>query len=312
MKINNVLSLFDGISCGQIALGRAGIEYENYYASEVDKYAIKVTQTNYPKTIQIGDITKIDAKNLPQIELLIGGSPCQGFSFCGKQLNFQDTRSKLFFEYVRLLKECQPKWFLLENVRMKKEYQDIITQHVGVSPIMINSSLVSAQNRMRLYWTNIPNIKAPEDRNIKLKDIIQEDYDGIWVYPRGGNLGGVRSYNEKSPSITTSSWQHNFTIYNKDPTSAGLRGYKIDNKWIQIPTLNKNNKSNTLTSSGRNKTDFIYINGKIRRFTLKETEKLQTVPCGYTSCISDNQRYKCLGNCWTVDVIAHLFSFLKK
>lgn len=311
-KINNVLSLFDGISCGQIALDRANIQYNNYYASEIDKYAIKVTQTNYPKTIQLGDVTKIDYKNLPTIELLIGGSPCSGFSFAGKQLNFNDPQSKLFFEYVRLLKELKPKWFLLENVRMKKEYQDVISQHLGVKPIMINSSLVSAQNRVRLYWTNIPNIKLPIDKNIKLKDIIQEDYDGIWVYPRGYNLGGVQSYNEKSPSITTSNWQYNFMIYNKDPTGAGLRGYKNDGKWIQIPTLNKNNKSYTLTASGRNKTDFVYVNEKVRRFTPIETEKLQTVPENYTKILnSKNQRYKCLGNCWTVDVITHIFSFLK-
>ena len=144
-----VLSLFDGMSCGQIALNRAGIEYDNYFASEIDKHAIKVTQTNYPKTIQLGDVTKVKGSDLPKIDLLIGGSPCQGFSFAGKGLNFEDPRSKLFFEFVRLKNETQPKYWLLENVKMKAEHQNIISEILGVKPILINSSLVSAQNRER-------------------------------------------------------------------------------------------------------------------------------------------------------------------
>jgi len=131
----NVLSLFDGMSCGQIALNRIGIEYDNYFASEIDKHAIKVTQTNYPNTIQLGDVTKIKGSDLPKIDFLIGGSPCQGFSFAGKQLNFDDPRSQLFFEFVRILKECKPKYFLLENVKMKREYEDIISDALGVYPI---------------------------------------------------------------------------------------------------------------------------------------------------------------------------------
>ena len=206
----NVLSLFDGISCGQIALNRANIKYDNYFASEINKDAIKVSQTNYPSTIQLGDVSIIKGDDLPKINLLIGGSPCQGFSFAGKGLNFEDPRSKLFFEYVRLLKETNPKYFLLENNRMKKEYQNIISNYLGVEPIKINSSLLSAQNRERLYWTNIP-VTIPTDRNIMLKDIVGE-YDGIWVYPRGYNKGGVQSYKGKSPTITTSSWEHNFFI----------------------------------------------------------------------------------------------------
>jgi site-specific DNA-cytosine methylase len=208
----NVLSLFDGISCGQIALERIGIKVNNYFASEIDKYAIKVTQDNYPNTIQIGDVINVNVNTLPKIDLLIGGSPCHGFSFAGKQLNFDDPRSKLFFEFVRIKNECKPTYFLLENNKMKKEYQDIISQHLDVEPIKINSSLVSAQNRERLYWTNIPNVEIPKDRNIMLKDIIGE-YDGIWVYPRGYNKGGVQKYKGKSPTITTSGWEHNFFIF---------------------------------------------------------------------------------------------------
>ena len=146
----NVLSLFDGVSCGQIALERAGIKVDNYYASEIDKHAITVTQNNYPNTIQLGDVQKWHEWELPKIDLLIGGSPCQGFSFAGKQLNFNDPRSKLFFEFVDVLKYYKPKYFLFENVKMKQEYQDVITEHLGVEPIEINSSLVSAQNRIRL------------------------------------------------------------------------------------------------------------------------------------------------------------------
>ena len=170
----NVLSLFDGMSCGQIALNRAGIKYDNYFASEIDKHAIKVTQTNYPDTIQLGDVTKVKGSDLPKIDLLIGGSPCQGFSFSGKQLNFDDPRSKLFFEFVRLVKEVKPKYWLLENVVMKKEFEQIISEHLGVQPIKINSSLVSAQNRQRLYWANF-EITQPTDKRINLIDILETD-----------------------------------------------------------------------------------------------------------------------------------------
>ena len=173
----NVLSLFDGMSCGQIALNRAGFKINKYYACEIDKWAIQVTQTNYPNTIQLGDVTKVSALDLPSLDLVIGGSPCQGFSFAGRQLNFEDPRSKLFFEFVRLLKEARVKnpnvKFLLENVKMKKEYQDVISQYLVVEPIEINSALVSAQNRVRFYWTNLEGVEQPTDKSIMLKDIIE-------------------------------------------------------------------------------------------------------------------------------------------
>ena len=345
----NVLSLFDGISCGQIALNRAGIKYDNYFASEIESNAIKVTSANYPSTIQLGDVTKIKGNVLPKIKLLIGGSPCQGFSTAGKGLNFEDPRSKLFFEYVRLLKECNPDYFLLENVRMKQEYQDIISEYLGVKPILINSSLVSAQNRVRLYWTNIPNVTIPIDKNIKLKDVIKQDYDGIWVWPRGANPGGVQSYRGKSPSITTSSWQHNFLIYQ----GAAQRGRYSSKEGVlteQVIESRKDEKANALLTVQKNSLlkieGFINKNGqgnrvysvegkssclnatsggvagngnslilqheKVRKFTPVEAERLQTVPDNYTNCISDNQRFKCLGNGWTVDVIAHILSFIPR
>lgn len=207
----NVLAPFDGMSNGQIALDRLGIKVDNYFASEIDKNAIKITMKNYPNTKQVGDVTKVKAIDLPRIDLLIGGSPCQGFSFAGKQLNFEDEKSKLFFEYVRLLRECKPTYFLLENNKMKKEYQDTISQYLGVEPIEINSSLLTAQNRKRLYWTNIP-VEMPEDKKIHLSSIVGE-YEGIWVYPRGFNKGGVQGYKGKSPTVTISSWQHNFFVF---------------------------------------------------------------------------------------------------
>ena len=179
-----VLSLFDGMSCGQIALDQLGIPIETYYASEIDKYAIQVTQANYPNTVQVGDVTNLDPKDFADVDLIMGGSPCQGFSFAGKQLAFDDPRSALFFEFIRLLKAIKPKYFLLENVRMKKEFLDIISQEVskcypeiafGIEPILINSSLLSAQSRQRYYWTNIPNIQQPEDKGIVLRDILETD-----------------------------------------------------------------------------------------------------------------------------------------
>ena len=174
----NVLSLFDGMSCGQIALNKLGIDYDKYFACEIDKYAMQVTQHNFPDTIQLGDVQFVTKETFGnhKIDLVIGGSPCQGFSFAGKMLNFDDPRSKLFFEYVRLVKELKPKYFLLENVKMKKESQDIISKYMGVEPIEINSSLVSAQTRKRLYWTNIPNVSQPEDKGVVLRDIIESGY----------------------------------------------------------------------------------------------------------------------------------------
>ena len=170
----NVLSLFDGMSCGQLALKRSGIKVDKYYASEIDKYAISIAKKNFPNTIHLGDVTKIDISKLDRIDMIIGGSPCQSFSNASMtKLNFEDPRGKLFFEFVKLVQELKPKYFLLENVKMKKEWQDIISYHLGVEPIEINSSLLSAQHRRRLYWTNIPNVTVPSDKGIMLKDILE-------------------------------------------------------------------------------------------------------------------------------------------
>jgi len=300
----NVLSLFDGMSCGQIALNRANIQYNNYFASEIDKNAIKVTQHHYPNTVQLGDVTKIEFI-ASKIDLLIGGSPCQGFSFAGKQLNFNDSRSKLFFEFVRLVNECKPTYFLLENVVMKKEYQDVITQYLGVEPIKINSSLVSAQNRVRLYWTNIPNVKEPEDRNISLSDILEDD--SII------NPGAIRGRRLNKATIIGRRLNPDGKRkdYDKDiPITQCLEVRATNtNKSNCLTTVDKDNVLTTMPI-GRHPNAF---KDKLpfRYYTLKEYERLQTIPEGYTSVVSTSQAKKMIGNAWTVDVIAHIFSYLK-
>ena len=280
-KVNkklNVLSLFDGMSCGQIALGRAGIDVENYYSSEIDKHAISVTHHNYPNTIQVGNVLDVKSKDLPKIDLLIGGSPCQGFSFIGKQLNFEDPRSKLFFEFVRLLKECEPTYFLLENVKMKQEYKDIITKYLGVEPIQINSNLTSGQNRVRLYWTNIPINGLPIDRGVLLDDIINHDEKNYKI---------PKNWHIRVPS--------NLPQY-VDP---------YNKKEI-------NNKSTTLRTNVNNGNMWVKVSDGYRNLTIYEVELLQNVPIGYTNVVSENQGKKMLGNGWTVDVIAHIFDGLKE
>jgi len=247
----NVLSLFDGMSCGRIALDRLGIPVDKYYASEIDKYATQVSEANYPDIIRLGDVCGVKAEDLEPIDLLIAGSPCQGFSFAGKQLAFDDPRSALFFEFVRLLKECKPKYFLLENVRMKKEFLDIISEQVGCEPIFINSALVSAQNRQRFYWTNIPGIEQPEQRGIVLRDILETDASN--EYLAGENLQkNYKGGNQLNPNYKS---QAN-TIHNDEGKSgticAGTHGYangyvKDFDKNLDKMT-NKDGKAHCLTA----------------------------------------------------------------
>jgi len=252
----NVLSLFDGMSCGQLALDRLGINVDVYMAAEIDKYAKQITKKNYPNTIHLGDVTKINGEDLPKIDLLMGGSPCQGFSFAGKQLNFDDPRSALFFEFVRLLEETKPKYFLLENVRMKQEYQDVISEHLGVKPIMINSDRFIGQNRERLYWTNLSIGELPERPNWD-----KQYYQWRRSYFRA-NKSGV------CPTLTA---------------AMGTGGNNVP--------LNSEDLSD--------------------RVSPVELERLQTVPDNYTEGVSNTQRYKMLGNGWTVDVIAHILKGVK-
>jgi DNA (cytosine-5)-methyltransferase 3A len=290
----NVLSLFDGISCGQIALERAGIKVDNYFASEIDKNAVKVTQTNYTNTIQLGDVTKVFAKDLPKIDLLIGGSPCQGFSFAGKQLNFEDPRSKLFFEFARLLKECKPKYFLLENVKMKKEHEQVITEYLDVEPILINSARLTAHDRKRLYWTNIPNIEQPTDKGIYLKDVLDVDIDDN-LYLRHEIIERYRA-TEKYCSKPEKS-----CVIGKLSKYQGDRVFDVNCKASSLSASGGNNGGGGCNIIHDTKTN------KLRKLSVTECEKLQGVPSGYMKGFKPNAMYKMLGNCWTVDVIAHIF-----
>jgi len=420
-----VLSLFDGMSCGQLALERLGIEVDTYYASEIDKYAMQVTQANFPNTIHIGDVCNIKAEDYPNIDLILAGSPCQGFSFAGKQLAFDDPRSALFFEFVRLLKEIKPKYFLLENVKMKQQFQDVITEQVSacypdfeggdlfgsqIKPILINSALLSAQNRQRLYWTNILNIEQPEDKGIVLRDILEDNVEDHYLagehlqnnYQGGNQLnpnyksqantihdtekksgvicagthGYANGYVETKPKqvgIATDIKGHDILkrVYSPDgksPTlntmgggnrepkvvSGAWRGrYKEDGTTEQKLELNQSGKSNSLTTVQKDsvvvstKPNQInpskkaggkqpYMQDRVfhkegkshaltesfasrthvgeennlswRKLTPLECERLQTVPDNYTNHVSNTQRYKMLGNGWTVEVIAHILN----
>lgn len=345
----NVLSLFDGMSCGRLALERAGIKVKQYYAAEIDKHAIQVTQHNFPDTIQLGDVTKVFAKDLPKIDLLIGGSPCQGFSFAGKQLAFDDPRSKLFFEFVRLKNECNPAYFMLENVKMKKEFEIIISKYMGVAPIEINSALLSAQNRVRLYWTNIANepyglfgdmqcmIPQPKDKGILLRDILESDVPDKYYLSekmlqyfsnRAANFNqgkvNVREEEGKASCLTSSmascDISDNFIKVdtnlkksaNQDKancfTAGGNSGGLHSDMTLIVASRGRNPENPKSREMSCGTHAILENETKIRRLTPIECERLQTVPDGYTSCVSDTQRYRMLGNGWTVDVIAHIFN----
>jgi DNA (cytosine-5)-methyltransferase 3A len=481
MKLN-VLSLFDGMSCGQQALERCGIEIENYYASEIDKYAIQVTMANYPNTIQLGSVVGVDGYKLPKIDLLIGGSPCQSFSFAGKRKGMAtkceteiltlehylelkaegyefEGQSYLFWEFMRLLNECKPKYFLLENVEMGEKWEKVLSKSIGVNGIHINSALVSAQNRKRIYWTNIgmqPGglfgdlvsiIEKPKDKGILLKDVLQDEVDYKYylkkslidkllkynerqvkngngfsakfrdtdkvekmdclkigggmkddlivhnMMPKSGNplKGGTghltrndgktycldtgntnaveivangakeqvvgrkaqedgtykREYevsnDEKAKTLETNKAKNNVEIkqvkqinpslesggnqpyqqnriYDTDGITPALCANKSDLIITSIDIRsdeglreNKSNKAFALRSQagGELQGKGVKVNSKIRRLTPTECERLQTVKDNYTNHVSDSQRYKMLGNGWTIDVIAHIFNYLK-
>ena len=298
----NVLSLFDGMSCGQLALRRAGIKYDNYFASEVDKDAITITQKRFPDTIQLGDVTQVKSVDLPKIRLLLGGSPCVGFSTSGKGLNFEDPQSKLFFEFVRLLDECKPRYFLLENVKMKKEWENKISEYLKKRPIRINSALVSAQNRERLYWTNIPNVKVPKDKGIYLQDVLEDVAESSYnALPIEGEIARRLHIPDNKKQI----------LLNINDSNTGMSGRVLSN-------LSK--KSHALTASGSNwiKYGYIIFDGDNkpttlmwRKLTVTEWEHLQTAPVGYTNGLSVGNRCKLIGNGWTVSVISHILRKIK-
>ena len=347
----NVLSLFDGMSCGQQALERVGIKVDNYFASEIDKYAIKVTMNNYPNTIQLGSVVGVDGYSLPKIDLLIGGSPCQSFSFAGKRKGMStkdeqeiltldhylqlkaeqyefEGQSYLFWEYMRLLNEVKPTYFLLENVLMGEKWEKVLTKAIGVKPIEINSALVSGQNRRRLYWTNIGMkpcglfgdlesiIQQPKDKGILLKDILESEVD--------------EKYFLSEKSINTITKHGAINTLDNEKSNCLLSGYHKMGGRDQQYIVASRGRNAILTPIGRSKEwgncesdkgkaytlckaevhGIKYKTGRIRRLTPIECERLQTVKDNYTDCVSDSQRYKMLGNGWTVDVVAFIFSYI--
>ena len=336
-----ILSLFDGISCARVALERSKHIVERYFASEVDKYAIQISSKNFPDVIQIGDVKMVAHKDAPihykldDIDLLIGGSPCQDLSIAKKDRKGLDgERSGLFWEYVRILREVKPKYFILENVAsMPKEAKEIITRELGVEPIMINASLVSAQNRKRLFWTNIPNVTQPEDRGILLKDIIEDgvcDRDKSYCidanYYKGGKIGGTHQSSTRNYTIRIGKINkggQGDRIYSIDGKSIALSvqgggiGAKTGLYLIQRPRgKNKGGihteKSPTLTTSSFEHNNHLQDGQTLRKLHPIECERLQGLPDNYTDGVSNTQRYKCLGNAFNVDVVAHILSFIPK
>jgi DNA-cytosine methyltransferase len=291
----NVLSLFDGMSCCRMALEREGIKIENYFASEIDKYAIKVTQKHNPETIQIGDVNNYKQWDLPKIKILAAGSPCQDLSRIksnnGKGLHGE--KSKLFFKFVEAKSRFNPEYFFLENVVMNQESMDTITAILGVYPVIVSSKHFSAQDRPRVYWTNIPFDKElPENEDV-LKDILEEEVEEKYYY---SDL--IENFNPNKRMVGTL-----YKFYEN-----GKR--KLTDTTSRV--YNPNFKAPTLTAvSGGHQEKKVYINDRVRKLTPLEYERLQTVPDNYTNCVSDSQRYKMLGNGWTVDTIRHFFKGLK-
>ena len=393
-----VLSLFDGMACGYEALLRAWFTVDKYYASEIDKYAIQVALKNHPDIIEIWDVTQVKWEDYKDVDIIIGGSPCQWFSMAWKMLNFDDPRSKLFFEFVRLVQEIKPKYFLLENVKMKKEFRDKISEIMWCEPILIDSALVSAQHRERYYWTNIPWITQPEDKGIMLKDVIitepvEDKYylnesqintikrnfwskwkilnESDWLIEKQtfpSRINQIDGLDIKVPTLCTAMWtgggnvpciiqkvgdrdKNNRWVHTDksyclpaNPMSdrwqlvvipkewekvcyevdgeirvkqATKQWYIVAEEWdgldLSYPSSTTRRwrvvkwKSNTLTAWHLN---YVY-NTVIRKLTPEECERLQTLPDGYTSGVSNSQRYKMLWNGRTVDVIAHILSFIK-
>ena len=363
------------MSCGQIALRELGISVDAYYASEIDKFCIAQTRLNFPGTIQLGDVRGVDLRSLPKIDLILAGSPCQGFSMAGKQLNFDDPRSALFFEFHRILRQAAPTTkFLLENVRMKRTSEDIITRHLGgLRPVVINSALVSAQNRVRLYWSNIrtapvnlfesyTNIPQPADRGLYLADILEDEveeryyitdqvlrnliahkernerngrgfgltiktpadksvavsvggkgmYDIIIQRPRGDK--GCTVYTDKAPTLTAHAWEQNNILcqrtvkqVNPSTESHGKQPFQ-QNRVYSVDGI-----APALCSSRPGYAPIVILPGDIlRRMTPTECARLQTIPEWYRWECSATQQYKMLGNGWTVEVIKHILSYLKR
>ena len=349
----NILSLFDGISCARVALDRAGIKVDNYYASEIDKNAIQISQKNYPDIIHFGSVVDLDGlmfhgESYPRIDLLIGGFPCTNLSIAKKNREgLKGSESGLFYEMVRIHKETNPKWFIYENVAsMAKDQKDLITSVLGVEPIKIDASLVSAQQRKRLFWTNIPGITQPEDKHIYLKDIIesgeavkekaycltahQKDFindfikrhQGNYVFKdkpiritslgKGGQGDRIYSIHGKSVCLSANGGGRGAKTGLYLITGGAKRTYpRISNgekreKRLEIRTDGKANAMTTVQTDS-----LVVLKDYFRPLTPVETERLQSLPDNYTEGVSKTGRKKLCGNAFNVDVVAHILSFIK-
>jgi len=288
----NVLSCFDGISCGQVALNRAGVKYDKYFASEIHAPSITITQNNYPKTIQLGDINEWESWDIDNIDLLIGGSPCQGFSNSGIGLNFEDPRSKLFFTFIKIFNSIKPKYFLFENVKMKKEWCNIISEYLGVKPHLINSSMFVPQNRERYYWTNL-DIKPPDHKSTyTIQTILQHENEVSDHY--------YLTEQQLTKLDLDFKWSENKIIRHKAGPHQQDNIYRYDGIMACL--------SAATHGAARHLTKTYLPNGRIRRLTENECERLQGLPKDYTKYTSSGNRYEVLGNGWTVPVIAYIFN----
>jgi len=350
-----ILSLFDGISCARVALDRAGIPVEAYYASEIDKYAIQISQKNYPDIHSVGDVRLVGSftgttLNKKPFDLLIGGSPCQDLSIAkANRKGLDGERSGLFWEYVRILNEVKPKYFILENVAsMPKEAKDIITETLGVEPIMINASLVSAQTRKRLFWTNIPGVTLPEDKGILLKHILEKNVDDSFIVQavalrnrgqgkklelggdkansmiRIGQIGkggqGDRIYSPEGKSVALSAMgggrgaKTGLYVIVPEATKQGF-AVAVDGDSIDLSFPNSKTRRGRVGNKVKNlmtsQNIGVFTQGEIRKLTPIECERLQGLPDNYTEGVSNTQRYKACGNAFNVDVVAHILSFIK-
>lgn len=330
MIITNVLSLFDGISCGRLALKRAGIQVDTYLASEIEEPAIEIAAKNHSDIQHIGDVNNLtgeELRKLPKIDLILAGSPCQGFSRNGKGLNFDDPRSSLFFKFIDIVNWIKENnnpdvKFLLENVEMKKEWERVIDDYTKQKAININSMLVSAQKRPRLYWTNIDGVEQPEDKGIKLIDILEDSVSSDYDIPEEILKSDPVEFYDADDDLI---WRRERFIEIKGDTAivrqATKQGYLIaeigDSINLTIPNSKTRrgrvgkSKSNTLDTQCN---QGVFIGGQVRRFTITELERLQTLPDGYTDVegVKESARKKAIGNGWTVDVIAHILSYLKE
>ncbi len=323
--VMNVLSLFDGMSCGRIALERAGIPVTNYFASEIDKYAIQVSKANWPDIIQLGDVETIMLHRLPKLDLIIAGSPCQGFSNAGLGMNFEDPRSKLFWNFVYLLQSTKRTnsniLFFLENVKMKKEWADIITEALGVNHIEINAGLLSPTNRKRYYWTNIPNIVQPEPTGMVINDILEHEVSIKYLVSQAGldrekrrNYSKVKFNPDKMGTINTVNNSSKLcldggTCLIQVGFAEGINAHESKTRVYdpsgKCPTL--------LTHAGGHHHAKIAVNDELwRRLTPLECERVHGLNDNYTKIASERQRYKMIGNGWEIRTITHVFKNIPK